>query len=198
MRARLTLFCVAFAVGCAHVPPASDGLNFEQRRARLESLAGWEMRGRLAIDTGERGYQARFEWRQAADSLRLSLRGPLGAGGVEIAGSSSALTVRARGETLSLDDPEAQLSELLGWWLPVTSLDAWLVGLPDRVFDADSDFGPDGLLASLEQRLWHLSYAAYQLESGWLVPRRIDMRHGELEVRLVVDSWQPSEPPRLN
>lgn len=199
MRAWLILAGATCAVsGCAHLPPAGDGLNFEQRRAQLESLPGWQMRGRLAIDTGDRGYQARFEWRQEADSLRLSLRGPLGAGGVEIAGSSAALTVRSRGETLELDDPEQQLSELLGWWLPVTSLDAWLIGLPDRVFEADTAFGPDGSLASLEQRLWHLDFAAYQLSNGWLVPRRIDMSYEKLEVRLIVDSWQPTDAARLN
>jgi len=184
-------------LGCVHLP-ASDGLSFEQRRTRLESLAGWAMRGRLAIDTGERAYQARFVWEQEADRLRLALRGPLGAGGIEIAGSKAALTVRARGETLELEEPEAQLSELLGWWLPVTSLNAWLLGLPDPVFEAAPHFDSDGLLASLEQRLWHLDYAAYQLSEGWLVPRRIEMSHAELKVRLIVDTWEAANEPSLN
>jgi outer membrane lipoprotein LolB len=180
---------------CAHAPPAADGLDVAERRDRVDALPGWDMRGRITIDTGERAVQARFRWReQQPDSLLLNVRGLFGAGSFEIKGNDDALTLRTRGETWSLVDPEAELSARFGWWLPVGSLDAWLVGLPDDAYEARVDLGANGALATLEQRLWMLEFGDYELTEGLLLPRTIDMRHAELRLRLTVDSWSPLDP----
>ena len=185
------LSTVIVLASCAHVRVGNDGLGYDERRDRLESLTGWEMRGRLAVNTGERAFQGRFQWRRDADHVALSVRGPFGAGSFQITGSPEAMTVRARGESWTLVDPERELAEMVGWWLPVRSLNAWLIGLPDRLFDARPEFDPDGLLVALEQRLWRLEYDGYQLAEGVLVPRSIDMTHNALELRLTVDAWSP-------
>jgi outer membrane lipoprotein LolB len=184
---------------CASLPLGPDGLSYEQRRTELEAIDTWEIRGRLAVDTGERGFQGRFDWRQNADALDLGVRGPLGAGVLQVAGTAAELTVTARGETRVLTDPESELSALLGWWLPLGSLHAWLLGLPDRQFRAATELGADGTLAALEQRLWHVDYPSYQLAAvagrSVLVPRRIDLRHGELRLRLTIDDWRAALVP---
>ena len=199
---------------------ASDGLTYDARRARLTSVADWHSEGRLAVDTGERAFQGTFRWQQRGDELELTVRGfPLRSVVLRVSGTPQALTVTARGsDTRVLDDPETQLSEMLGWWLPVGSLHAWLLGLPDPQFPSSTSVGPEGTLAGLEQRLWRVDYASYQLGGGraaaesasggasaasggdaLLVPRRIDLKHGELGLRLTIDDWRidtPSEPAR--
>jgi outer membrane lipoprotein LolB len=193
--------CAVLALSaCAHLPVGTDSLSYEARRSRLEAVRTWEMRGRLAVDTGERGFQGSFVWRQSANGLDLTVRGPLGQGILNVTGSPDSLTVTARGETRMLGDPERDLSALLGWWLPVGSLHAWLLGLPDRDFRAVTVEGIEGTMASIDQRLWHLTYPTYQLApldgtpSGVLLPRRIDMGYAELALRLTVDSWRPQAP----
>jgi outer membrane lipoprotein LolB len=193
-RAVPALAAAALLAACAHVAVRqNDGLSFAERRARLEAITSWQMRGRLAVSTGERGYQANYRWRQDGDRLDVSVRGFLGAGAVEVRGSPAELTVTARGEQRVLRDPEAQLSELLGWWMPVESLRYWLLGLPDPAFQGELDFGQATTLQTLDQRLWHVAYESYQLSDGMLVPRRIDMRHDALELRLTVDAFEPAE-----
>lgn len=184
--------------GCAHLPVESDGLSFAERRARLERIDAWQMRGRLAIDTGERAFQARFQWRQNNDRLLLTVRGLLGAGSFQIDGSAETLTLRTRGEVLVLDDPEAELSDLFGWWLPVTSLDHWLMGLPDESFAAETRTDRSGTLTSLAQRLWELDYTEYQVSEGLLLPRRLKLSHGPLRLDLRVDAWSPVVEDSLN
>lgn len=198
-RARLAaLLAAAWLLGaCATLPVGTDGLGFEQRRGELEAVDAWEMRGRLAIDTGGRAFQGSFNWRQSGAALELAVRGPLGAGVLQVAGAPDALTYTARGETRTLLDPETELSELLGWWLPVSSLPAWLLGLPDPDHRATTQAGADGTLARIEQRLWEVSYATYQVAQtngarDVLVPRRIDLAHGNLKLRVTVDAWQPA------
>jgi outer membrane lipoprotein LolB len=188
----------ALLAACATMPVGSDGLSYEQRRERLEAVSAWDMRGRVAVSAGERAFQASFRWHQDADALDLAVRGPLG-----VPLTSSALTVTSRGDTRVLSDPETQLSELLGWWLPVGSLHAWLLGLPDPAFNAATQPGPDGTLASFEQRLWRVAFMSYQLApekadagSPLLVPHRIDLEHGDLRLRLTIDDWHAASAAR--
>ena len=176
--------------GCAHAPAGHDQFSYPERRSYLERLDNWDARGRIVVNTGEQAFLGRFQWRQTADSMDLSIRGPLGAGLLQITGPPDRLTVRARGEDWELTDPEAELSALLGWWLPVRSLGSWLLGFPDPNFPAETSLGPDDALQSFEQRRWQLTYQSYQLADGIMLPRRIDLAHQDLELRVIVDRWQ--------
>jgi len=185
---------------CAHLPVGSDGLSYTDRRAALTTVDTWDMRGRLAVEAGGRGFQGSFNWHQRADALDLVVRGPLGAGVLQVAGTPNHMTFTARGETHTLTDPEAELSALLGWWLPIGSLHAWLLGLTDPAFRANTENGTDGTLAGFEQRLWRVAFPSYRLakpsgpSQGVLVPRRIDLEHDELKLILTIDDWRPAAP----
>lgn len=151
------------------------------------------MNGRIAVNTGSQAFQGRFRWRQTEDEVELSISNPLGMSVLRVSGPPERLTVRAGGETWELEDPEPELSALLGWWLPVRSLDAWLLGHADPDFGAERQFSPTRTeLRTLDQRLWHLDYESYRMHEGLLLPRRIDLAHGELELRVIVDGWRPS------
>jgi outer membrane biogenesis lipoprotein LolB len=168
---------------CATLPVGTDGLSYDARRHLLEGIDAWEIRGRLAVDTGQRGFQGSFDWQQEADSLDLSVRGPLGAGVLQVVGTPSSMMFTARGETRTLTDPEPELSALLGF--------------TDPGFRASIANGTGGTLAGFEQRLWRISFPTYQLAmlagdgNGVLIPRRIDLAHGDLKLRLTIDDWRP-------
>lgn len=187
------------AGGCGTLPTAGegdavwDGLGYEERRSRLLETPDWRMNGRIAVNTGAEAFQGRFRWRLAGGEVELSISNPLGLSVLQVSGPPDRLTVTARGETWELADPEPELSAMLGWWLPVRSLDAWLLGHADPDFGADLGLNPARTeLRTLDQRLWRLTYQSYRLHEGLLLPRRIDLAHGELELRVIVDGWQPS------
>jgi len=194
----LPAIAVLLLAACAQLPLGSDNLSYDARRDALTRVDAWEMRGRLAVNTGGRAFQGSFDWHQRADMLDLAVRGPLGAGVLHVAGTPTSMIFTARGDTRTLTDPEAELSALLGWWLPVGSLHAWLLGLTDTKFRASTENGADGTLAAFEQRQWRVTLPTYQLATlagrapGVLVPRRIDLAHGELKLRLTIDDWRPS------
>ena len=87
---------VAMLLGGCVTPPetdvaASTGQTFAERESRLRSVRNWEMRGRIAVDTGDDAWQGRFTWWQDADALRLLIRGPLNSRPVEITGDGASL-----------------------------------------------------------------------------------------------------------
>ena len=179
--------------GCETLRTAQDGLSYAERRSRLIVVDDWRMHGRIVVNAAGRAFQGRFRWRQTAGEVELSIVNPFGVSVLRVWGPLDRLTVRAGGETRELADPETELSALLGWWLPVRSLSAWLLGYPDPEFAADRELDPaSGALETLGQRLWRLRYESYQLQEGLLLPRRIDLAHGELELRVIVDRWWTS------
>jgi len=193
--------CVAGAaallLGCAHgISDIDDGLNARQRAARLGAISDWDMRGQLRVDDGERRERMRATWEQRGDRISLIGRGAVGpVGWFQIAGNADQLTIEtSRSEPRTLENPEFDLSTELGWWLPVTSLEYWLLGVADPDYPADADRGPAGTLTALTQRDWRVGYEEYQLAAGLLVPRLIRFRHAELELELTVASWSPAQP----
>jgi outer membrane lipoprotein LolB len=192
MRALSALAMVALVLtACARMPVTDDGLGFERRQAALGAIADWDIRGGIAVDDGERAYQARFTWQQRGDALELvvSSRVP-GTRSFRIAGDETGLAVESRGETRTLNDPELQLSEMLGWWMPVNSAEHWLLGRPDPDYPAASSVGSNDTLASLDQRDWRIAYDEYQMAEGRLVPRIIRLTHAPLELTLRILDWE--------
>jgi outer membrane lipoprotein LolB len=165
--------------------------SFTERERRLRSVSNWEMRGRIAVDTGNDAWQGRFTWWQDADALRVLIRGPLNSRPVEITGDGAELTVRTRRETRVLEDPESQLSELLGWWLPITSLPSWLLGLPDERYPAATIVLENDVLSTLVQRAWELQYGAYELQDFAQIPASIRLANAPLELVVTIDAWGP-------
>lgn len=181
---------------CATFKVGTDGLSFAERRARLEAVPAWQSGGRILVDTGERAFQARFTWVQDGERSMLDIRPRIGGSALRLEGTADDLVVTTRGDRYELTDPEAQLPALLdGWWVPVASLRSWLLGLPDADFRADRDLGAEGTVTRLAQRLWNVEYPAYQLvaapQGETLVPRTIELMHGDLSLVVTVDEWAP-------
>ena len=99
---------------CATLPAGSDGLEPRRSGAQRSNPSA---RGRCAAASpstpASGGFQGSFNWRQQDDALELTVRGPLAQRRAASRGARrDALTVTARGETRTLTDPEAELSEL--------------------------------------------------------------------------------------
>jgi outer membrane lipoprotein LolB len=191
MRPALLLAGAALAAaGCVRIDVVDDGLGFDRRQTALGLVSDWDLRGGIVVDTGKSAYQSRFSWQQRGDALTLEINGRLGVGRTLIEGNESSLTLDARGETQVLTDPERQLSEMIGWWLPVTSAEHWLLGRPDPDFPAQTSRGEFDTLATISQRDWLIAFDEYQIAEGRLVPSRITLSHEPLELTLRIIEWR--------
>jgi outer membrane lipoprotein LolB len=195
---------VAMLAACRTVPPprAVDlglTLDWPSRRALLQDLRDYECAGRVAVAASGQGFNAQFTWRQSGAAARLSLRGPLGTGGLEVRVAGDALTMRlADGRHLDGDAARAELERTIGAALPVRALGYWLLGAPSPEVQnletlAASATGLPAQLAALEQQGWRVQYTAHAE-----LPRQMTLTGGGSRVRVVVErrDWLPVSPAR--
>ncbi len=193
LRAGLLLVALCLVAGCATRPtftlPPME--SWEARQRVLGGLADWRARGRIGIVAGSQAESGSLDWQQEERRARVSIRGPLGAGGLLLEGDGESLRLTGSdGEAVLLTRPEEELRELYGWTIPVASLAYWMRGVPDPSRPADYAVDPGGMLERLTQAGWDITYAEYRPVAGALLPYRVKARSGDIRLTIVLKDWQ--------
>jgi len=183
MRRLVVPMLAGWLAACGHAPLVPEDVS-------TAAIDAWKMTGRIAVARGNEGFNGRFVWDEKPTGMQLRVRGPLGFGGIEVNGREGGYTVIHGGEHFRTSDPETELSALVGWWLPVHSLSAWLRALPDERFPFQADRDPGGRLLHLTQRGWSAEYPSYRQRAEFLLPYQILLDNGEVRVRVVVDRFE--------
>lgn len=183
-RVALALAAAAVLCGCATRPPAPvaglDPLTLER----------WSASGRLALAAGGEGGSGAFTWEQQAATTRLDLRGPLGAGAVQVVATPDTLSMAdAAGRAVDAEAARAELRARLGADLPWDSLRYWMLGVPAPGTPAQVTEGAAAPLRIIEQAGWRVGYEAFTPVGGWSLPRRMTATSGDVRVRVLVDRW---------
>jgi outer membrane lipoprotein LolB len=172
--------------GCASLrapPPAAASTM------SLAALTAWVAGGRLAVAAGSEGGSGAFVWRQQGPETVLRLRGPLGAGAVEIASDGEQLSVTDAAGQVTGADAQAALRSKLKADLPLSSLRYWMVGLPDPRSTATVTESGTAPLRTIEQYGWTIAYEAFTASDGLSLPARITATSGDVRLRLTVNDW---------
>lgn len=187
-------FLVSFTLiaGCAALPPSVPG---GARPPTADELTQWVARGRIALTARGEGGSGSFVWQQRSERTELTLRGPLGAGG---------LRVVTDGETLQVDDGSGQpidgeaarhaIEQRLGTDLPLGHFRYWMLGIPapgDHAASPASTAAPRGF----SQDGWAITYEGFQQAGPWSLPARLTATAAAARVRIVVDDWQLAATP---
>ena len=196
------LLLSVLAAGCADIVPA----NFEPISPTVARLCHEHITisGRFSAqyqkDGKEESVHGNFEWIQSGTFTNVNLLSPLGQTIATIAITPSIASLTPAGKPPRLAaDADALTVATLGWALPVSGLGRWMQGCAlDRQgsrFNAtqkhNSVITPDG---------WHLNYPSWvdDARTGQH-PRLIDLHRptdrdaSAVTLRLVIDTWQPSD-----
>jgi outer membrane lipoprotein LolB len=190
--AALSLIFIAIA-GCSSTArrAAVEPQSWDARLMELQARDSFELTGRVAVASGQEGFNARLRWEQSGTTSDVALDGPFGAGGVRIQSDGSNLQVATSGgEELDAEAARAEITRRIGFEPPLASLRYWLLGVPDPASPANPVLDSEARLASLEQGGWRIEYNDYAAVEGRWLPRRLTLHHGEVRVRLLVDNWR--------
>lgn len=207
-RAIVVALCVAALPGCALLRPSSlpttapDAAllaRWDAHTARISTIDAFTVRGRAAASAI--GFKADLRWKQEADGrFAMRVAGPFGARAAELSGDAQSVQVRVGDEPpRATTDPEAWLHKALGAPLPVRGLRWWALGLPSPHSHYDMLLDPEGRALRIEQDGWALDFPDYRATAGYMLPRRIDARHGDTRVIVLADHWSglpDSQEPR--
>jgi outer membrane lipoprotein LolB len=187
------LATAALLAGCAATRTAGPA---GARAPDPERFTQWTARGRIALAAQGEGGSGSFVWQQRSERTELALRGPLGAGGLQLT---------LDGETIKLADPDgapldgdaarAELERRLGTRLPLAEMRYWLLGLPapEDVVDGPVQFAT-GATPGFVQAGWVVSYDVLGAQGEWILPDRLTATSGSARVRIVIDDWTVPPP----
>ncbi len=185
-------WCIVLS-GCAAIRPSIDLpelTTWELRQEVLAAATDWAFQGRVAVRTGDEGFNGKIRWTQTGSHFHATVSGPLGIGTVIIEGSEDAMILTDKdGIERPLIDPEAELYYRYGWTIPVASLRYWALGIPNPVDEAATEVDENGRLTSLEQSNWAVTISRYRESAGQQMPRTLTATNPDTRVRMVIDKW---------
>ena len=183
----VTLALAALALaGCAAAPTrAPDTLPDPGM------LSSWAASGRIALALGEEGGSGSFSWVQGGESATLTIRGPLGAGGLRIESNGRDLRViQSDGRVLESAAARTLLNQRFGQDFPLGSLRYWMLGVPAPGTDASVSTHDDAPVRIIEQSGWRVGYDEFQAVQGLWLPARLTASAVGARLKLVVSEWR--------
>ncbi len=177
-----------------HSLPSDSEVNkqaiWELRRANLEIIDTWSLKGRVAGRSNDEGFRAGVRWRQQKQEFNIDLHGPLGRKVAVIEGIEGDVQLNtSKGDNYSAADPEALMQKLFGYSLPVDGLRFWLRGIPDPQQNYSSlELDDFGRLRQLNQAGWVIDYNRYH-DGEPAMPAFIKITNKTLNANIVIDHW---------
>lgn len=182
--------------GCAQLPGFRSAAA-PHKLVLTKPPEAFRLEGRVSVKTGEENFSGGMVWRHGHQEENLLLRTPLGQGVAELRGNADGVTLKdSEGRTYAAGDAETLVRQAVGMTLPIKGLAWWVVGQPrpGSRFTAEAD--ENGRLAVLKQDDWRIEFSRYDAHAdarraSFFLPGKLMARRGDdLEIRLVVDTWE--------
>lgn len=198
---------VVFLGGCQTIPdqPSGAGIEWLQDDAPFTvplddhaKLSGWQFSGKVAVKSPEVNESANIVWRFADQANSVRLFGPLGAGAIKLDFDRYGVQLSdSKGLLHRGNNAEELLTEIVGWPIPIDALTYWLFGLPNPAQAYEYQTNEAGLVTTMKQAGWNISYSAHQdypPREGSLARKLLAQKElpndQVLTVKIVTKAWQ--------
>ena len=154
---------------------------------RPPSVVEFDLAGRIAARHGGDAFTGNLAWRHATSGDDMLISTPLGQGVARIVREGEAVQLTtSEGKQYSAPDAESLTERTLGFRLPLEGMADWVQGRASGDTPATVDKGPDGKLATLEQRGWKVEYQQYEGTR----PSLMRLTYPGVELRLAISQWK--------
>lgn len=192
----LCVFSVIFYSGCStfltQEEPAEKFYDITIIEPKLTALKNWSLFGKLGIRTRDDSVTAAINtWKQKGEQFEIDLSSTFfGLGSSKLYGNTNFLSIFQSGEEpLSSFEPDHLIETALGFPLPISHLQYWIKGLPAKDIPYSRTFNQQGLVSSLKQDNWSLSYSNYHTEYAVPLPGKIKIQQDDIRIIVAVKEW---------
>lgn len=170
-----------------------DSPQWQQHREQVNRISQFETRGAFACLSERQKVYARFFWQQTSpERYRLLLINPLGSTELQLdVGPGHVQLVDNKGQRYADIDAEDMIGKLTGMPIPVNSLRQWILGVPGNATDykLDARYRLSELTYAHSGKSWKVTYNGYDTSVQPPVPSSMELREGNLRIKLKMDSW---------
>jgi outer membrane lipoprotein LolB len=184
------LLIAAGLTGCAPFMGGAVAPRLPEAQQQLYRIKAWKLEGRIAVKSGNEGWNANLFWEHEDGQDRLRIYGPFSQGAVSIIVQSDLVYINeGNGVVSSSRDPDDLLKKRLGFTVPLRSMRYWVLGLPapDTEYHAETD-GKGGF-KGFEQQSWMLDFTSFENVGQFVMPQKMTIRGNAVSLKLVVDEW---------
>lgn len=192
----LVFACVVLMQGCVSVPatPTVDQRKaqslYQQHLQNNADIEIFNLQARIAVQTEGKGFSGRLHWQHNANQDEIALFSPLGGQVARMQKNEDGVTLTdANGHIQTAVNAESLTQKLLGWRLPLQGLADWSLGQPHSTPIQALTLDERGLITSLNQDDWLISYDQYSEKNGYLLPSKIVLRSKNLTLKILIEEW---------
>lgn len=184
----LTLLLLSLLSGCASMLPSGTSKELQQQ---LSQLHNWQVRGKLSVVSPESSHTGYLTWKQQRQAYDLYISGPFGTGASRLQGDQHRASLLLPGwkEPQYADSAEEIMRVHTGWNFPVSQIRYWVKGQAIPNSKAKTRYSKNGLLESLEQHGWTVTYSRYQQQNGYWLPSLIRINGYDFRFSLAIKEW---------
>jgi outer membrane lipoprotein LolB len=192
------LFFVCLLSGCFQnfqktlpTAPEQPSITWEERKASLEKINHWDLRGKAGFQSPETSGSAAFQWHLQQDQYQFSAFSPLGSETFNLTGNNHhAVLKTAEGKRYEGNNSEELLNHVFGFSFPLSSLVYWIRGLPDPRFPNDIQFDTSHRITTLAQAKWQIHFMSYTKIGAVDLPSLIKISSPSYKTSVVIYDWK--------
>ncbi len=193
----LLLLLLLAVIGCSSLPEVALDEQSRDRWSQYQLEAGrfnhWDLHGRAAIFVNDEVHNVGLKWNRNPETFEMILEAPFGQGMFRLQSNRKLVNLTLPdGQVVYGEDAEEALIKVIGWSIPVSGLEFWIRGIPQKDGDANYDLNGDGRLKSLLQNGWRINYLDYFEPQGPAkgLPRKMYLKRNDLAIKIVIEHWQ--------
>ena len=191
LQALAVLLIPLIITGCASLMPQGGAHTLQ---SQLDEIHSWQVRGKLSVVSPQDSVTGYLTWTQQHSEYDLFIAGPFGSGASRLSGDDqqASLTLPGWDNPQTAPSAERLMLQYMGWNFPVSDIRYWVKGQlsPGLKNNQNAvEYGDDGLLKTLHQHGWQVSYSRYTNEGGYWLPGLIKIRGHDFRFTFAIKQW---------
>ena len=171
--------------------------TYKQRLSVLNAITEWHIQGKISVTKAGKNTSGALQWWHHPDAYRLNMIGPFGQGKLAINGNQFQAIALVDDDIIVANNINTLFDKNLGWPLPITDIEHWLLGIVDTDTAQEITITPEGHIVSFIGDSWRINLSNYKPNTNLLpgqqvwLPSKVTLAKQDILLKAIIKQWQP-------